>query len=66
MDGWIDGWMKKMNLFSLFFFCGLGQVSGWQYSSVDLFFAYKVPTSYVFCVFSFALFGRGLLLYLID
>lgn len=51
----MDGWMKKM-----IFFCGW--VSGWQYSSVDSF----LLTSYL-CVFvfSFGLFGRGLL-YLID
>lgn len=35
MDRWMD---EEDDLFLFFFF--VGWVSGWQYSSVDLFFAY--------------------------
>lgn len=61
--GIVDGWMNEEDeedeLFLFFFFCGLGWVRlvGGSILALICFFAYKVPTSYVFCVFSFGLFG---------
>lgn len=49
----MDGWMDEEDELFLFFFCGLGWVVGWQYSSVDLFFAYKVPLCFVFSLLLF-------------
>lgn len=49
--------MKKMNVFffsSFLVFCGLGWLSGWQYSSVDSFFL----TSYLYVFFFFWFLGE--------
>lgn len=61
--GIVDGWMDEEDELFLFFFYGwVGLVGG----SILALIRFCSLATYVFFVFSFGLFGEGLLLYLVN